>query len=78
MLRPSPNHGTQRLPNDDDDDDDSSQVAPTVRIIICYVESVAHSLPICISDVCNMLSIDVHSLSTIHCFLERIRGKCIQ
>ena len=22
MLRPSPNHGTQRLPNDDDDDDD--------------------------------------------------------
>ena len=21
MLRPSPNHGTQRLPNDDDDDD---------------------------------------------------------
>ena len=23
MLRPSPNHGTQRLPNDDDDDDDS-------------------------------------------------------
>ena len=22
MLRPSPNHGTQRLPNDDDDDDE--------------------------------------------------------
>ena len=22
MLRPSPNHGTQRLPNDNDDDDD--------------------------------------------------------
>ena len=22
MLRPSPNHGTQRLPNDDDDDED--------------------------------------------------------
>ena len=22
MLRPSLNHGTQRLPNDDDDDDD--------------------------------------------------------
>ena len=21
MLRPSPNHGTQRLPNDDDDDE---------------------------------------------------------
>ena len=24
MLRPSPNHGTQRLPNDDDDDDSVS------------------------------------------------------
>ena len=23
MLRPSPNHGTQRLPKDDDDDDDN-------------------------------------------------------
>ena len=22
MVRPSPNHGTLRLPNDDDDDDD--------------------------------------------------------
>ena len=26
MLRPSPNHGTQRLPNDDDDDDDDTNV----------------------------------------------------
>ena len=26
MLRPSPNHGTQRLPNDDDDDDISIQL----------------------------------------------------
>ena len=26
MLRRSPNHGTQRLPNDDDDDDDFSFV----------------------------------------------------
>ena len=25
MLRPSPNHGTQRLPNDDDDDDDCNE-----------------------------------------------------
>ena len=24
MLRPSPSHGTLRLPNDDDDDDDAS------------------------------------------------------
>ena len=31
MLRPSPNHGTQRLPNDDDDDGGSrfhSQKSP--------------------------------------------------
>ena len=27
MLRPSPIHGTQRLPNDDDDDDDDDDVA---------------------------------------------------
>ena len=27
MLRPSPNHGTQRLPNDDDDDDQNSLTA---------------------------------------------------
>ena len=26
MLRPSPNHGTQRLPNDDDDDDDVAAI----------------------------------------------------
>ena len=25
MLRPSPTHGTQRLPDDDDDDDDCSR-----------------------------------------------------
>ena len=27
MLRPSPSHGTQRLPNDDDDDDDDDEIA---------------------------------------------------
>ena len=27
MLMPSPNHGTQRLPNDDDDDDDENEKA---------------------------------------------------
>ena len=31
MLRPSPNHGTQRLPNDDDDESVFSQttISPT-------------------------------------------------
>ena len=34
MLRPSPNHGTQRLPNDDDDDSSSvvREVLARVRI----------------------------------------------
>ena len=31
MLRPSPNHGTQRLPNDDDDDVQAINCRPT-----CY------------------------------------------
>ena len=26
MLRPSPNYGTQQLPNDDDDDDDDDEL----------------------------------------------------
>ena len=32
MLRPSPNQGTQRLPNDDDDDDDDE----CPHCMICY------------------------------------------
>ena len=34
MLRPSPNHGTQRLPNDDDDDECLQSVLKSVAIII--------------------------------------------
>ena len=46
MLRPSPNHGTQRLPNDNDDDDDDDYQS---CIIVCalYVparESVCESM----------------------------------
>ena len=33
MLRPSPNHGTQRLPNDDDDDDIYWQLTLTFYLI---------------------------------------------
>ena len=29
MLRPSPNHGTQRLPNDDDDDSLDERDSPS-------------------------------------------------
>ena len=33
MLRPSPNHGTQRLPNDDDDDDDDDDQLLAILLI---------------------------------------------
>ena len=36
MLRPSPNHGTQRLPNDDDDDDDDRYVCVYVFSMCMY------------------------------------------
>ena len=37
MLRTSPNHGTQRLPNDDDDydDDDDDDVCMYVGMYVC-------------------------------------------
>ena len=37
MLRPSPNHGTQRLPNDDDDDDDFRQGRPLNQVILMVI-----------------------------------------
>ena len=33
MLRPSPNHGTQRLPNDDDDDGDQHKTSKPMKIV---------------------------------------------
>ena len=39
MLRPSPNHGTQRLPNDDDDDDESYQFAFSHDLLSMMVKS---------------------------------------
>ena len=38
MLRPSPNHGTQRLPNDDDDDD-----APYIQSYIWFRQKALNS-----------------------------------
>ena len=41
MLRPSPNHGTQRLPNDDDEDDDacmSGTIIPTMCQILVVTQ----------------------------------------
>ena len=40
MLRHSPNHGTQRLPNDDDDDDDDddgSMFSITFKRVTCNI-----------------------------------------
>ena len=34
MLRPSPNHGTQRLPNDDDDDNQCSIRGAVRRLFV--------------------------------------------
>ena len=42
MLRPSPNHGTQRLPNDDDDDDDLDYVLMS----FLYLDSVLVSFSV--------------------------------
>ena len=35
MLRPSPNHGTQRLPNDDDDNELQIRM-PEWNIVVVY------------------------------------------
>ena len=45
MLRPSPNHGTQRLPNDDNDDDDIYEY----HLCNCFVEinSIQFKLSLC-------------------------------
>ena len=43
MLRHSPNHGTQRLPNDDGDDDDDDDDIIRINItpcLSCYIEIV--------------------------------------
>ena len=37
MLRPSHNHGTQRLPNDDDDDDDDGEHITTQHKPVMFV-----------------------------------------
>ena len=43
MLRPSPNHGTQRLPNDDDDVKIHIQFTVIVRIIEIFSKNMACS-----------------------------------
>ena len=37
MLRPSPNHGTLRLPIDDDDDDDDETDASVVTEVVLHL-----------------------------------------
>ena len=47
MLRPSPNHGTQLLPNYDDDDDDDAYIMHRAYMHACickYVRNASHSL----------------------------------
>ena len=37
MLRPSPNHGTQRLPNDDDDDERVASKLRFIKLRYCFI-----------------------------------------
>ena len=47
MLRPSPNHGTQRLPNDDDDDDDLNRIEHTDKITVLQCCPVQYKVQLC-------------------------------
>ena len=40
MLRPSPNHGTQRLPNDDDDD----EVKLTLNLVLFVCKKLGYQM----------------------------------
>ena len=53
MLRPSPNHGTQRLPNDDDDNLDSLPMSATVSVPLSL--NVVVSVPLVISLLLKLL-----------------------
>ena len=53
MLRPSPNHGTQRLPNDDDDDD-ILQLSTTFNYnIILMLTYTLNDSTICLKNILN-------------------------
>ena len=43
MLRPSPNHGTQRLPNDDDDDGGGGSTGSTLIGLVHMIHLMAMS-----------------------------------
>ena len=45
MLRPSPNHGTQWMPNDDDDDDDDDDIYLYTLHIGPYLASIQTLVP---------------------------------
>ena len=47
MLRPSPNHGTQRLPNDDDE---IVCIFGGESCILCYKHHIWHVTSLCLSD----------------------------
>ena len=59
MLRPSPNHGTQWLPNDDDDDDQA--------FILHF-----HKAPPLSLSFCPSVSLSVFLISGLPCGLEML------
>ena len=57
MLRPSPNHGTQRLPNDDDDDDISNFSIVLARLHTIYDNAISVVLFFLLKSTASILSI---------------------
>ena len=47
MLRPSPNHGKLRPPNDDDDDDAANKSRPRAKTINVFRACLGAQLTIC-------------------------------
>ena len=47
MLRPSPNHGTQRLPNDDDDETIYMKTFWEFKFVTIIIYDLPNSVPSC-------------------------------
>ena len=68
MLRPSPNHGTQRLPNDDDDDEQECGICTSLPSLIVAMEpgkrhALRAHMPEAATDWLNPLSLGIMSAS---------------
>ena len=55
MLRPSPNHGTQRLPNDDDDDPFNQNLLSDIFVYLFHRTYIVHMNINCYI-ICNVIA----------------------